>query len=498
MFTSVKRVVTAFMALALVASSLAFGGTSAHAQIRTATNVPGKWASAILIQNTGSANLTSGQYSIAFYDTNGSLVNTFSPTDTINVGSSKEFYVPNAVSTLAAGQYSAVISSSQKVKAVVNSSTDSSSAPPFSAFSYEGVDSDATSATLYFPAFYRNYFTFLSELVIQNTGSSAATIQATFYSGTTGALAGTFDLGSIPSNASKTYAWNDSVFAALPSGNSSSLYGVVVKSTNAQLLAGISNIWASTNPTNAGVGSYNAFTTGSATVYLGALYNQYFGFVSSLTVQNVDAAATAAVTITYSDGTVDGPFNLGPNQSAERFQPNKAGLGSGSSKGLLSATVTTTGGSIVAIVNIQRKAPGSTSIADPTNPAFGSYSGTSVASATVNIPAIYYNYAGYFTSVSVKNTGLQATTITLKYSNGITWAKPALPGETVNFTHLPKIADNPLIASPPSGPLGGSVTSSNAMPLVVVIQHNTDPSLSTYRPAKSPNDFLFVLTGFPA
>jgi len=373
---------------------------------------------------------------------------------------------------------------------VVNSSTDSSTTAPWSAFSYEGIESDAAQPTLYFPAFYRNYYTFLSEMVIQNTGSTAATVRAKFYNGQTGAASSYIDLGSIPANASRTYSWNDTRFASLASGNTG-IYGVVFESTNSQNLAGISNIWSSTS-SNYGVGSYNAFTAGANSIYAGALYNQYYGFVSSITIQNIEAT-TATVQVAYSDGTTQ-DLSIPGNQSRESFQPNVSGLDSGNTNGLLSATITSTGAKVVAIVNIQRKARGSISAADPTNPAFGSYSATtSTPTTSLSVPAIFSDYYGYFTAVSVKNTTNSTVNITLSYGNGKPdWVQSADPGETVNFSHLPGVSANLLTK--------GTVTSgtvSSTVPLVVVIQHNTDSSLTSYRSAKSPNDFLFVLSGFP-
>ncbi|MBX0327760.1 hypothetical protein K2Z83_08730 [Oscillochloris sp. ZM17-4] len=481
----------ALMAFALAASSLAFGGTIAQAQT-TATGINGKWGSAILIQNVGSGPLNSGDYSIAFYDSNGGTTPlvTYKPDKQIIAGSSAEFYIPNITTapTLASGQYSAVISSSQAVKAVVNSSTDSATTGPWSAFSYEGVDAAEAKSPLYFPAFYRNYYTFLSELVIQNAGTTTANVKATLYNGLSGASSGEINLGQIPANASRTYGWNDTKFSSLASGNTG-IYGVVV--TADQPLAGISNIWSS-DSTNYGVGSYNAFTAGANTVYAGSMYNQYYGFVSSLTVQNIDTTTAASVTISYSDGTTDGPFSIPAGQSRERYQPNNASLSSGNTNGLLSATITSTGAQVVAIVNIQRKSRTNIAVADPSNPAFGSYSAAiTTPSTSVSVPAIFNDYYGYFTAVSVKNTGA-ATSIKLTYADGTTWTQNAAAGATVNFSHLPTNPNNPLKTS-----IQTSGTVSSTQPLVVVIQHNTDPSLSSYRPAKSPNDFLFVLSGFP-
>lgn len=500
MFESFKRILAGGLTLAVAAGVLAFPATPAAAQDRSRTNIPGGWASAILIQNVGSTTLTPDQYSIDFYNAAGELVKPFTPPADASIapGASREFFIPRAVADLAAGQYSGVVSSSVPVKAVVNSSTNEATAAPWSAFAYEGVDANSTNARLFFPGFYKDYFGFRSELVIQNTGTSAATVQATFYRSSDGQAFGPIALGQIQPNAAQTFAHNDAAFGALPGGTSSSLFGVVIEATNGVPLAGVSNIWTASDA-DAGAGSFNAFTAGSDTSYAAALYNQYFGFVASITVQNLSTAA-AVGSITFSDaaGTTV-PFNIPANQAREYYLPGIAGLGSGNTNGLLSATISAPGGNIVALVNIQRKQRGSTSVADPANPAFGSYGATSSRATAVRVPAIFSDYFGFFTAVTVQNAGSAAGTVTLRYGDNRTWVSPTLqPGQTYNFTHLPGNAGNQLGFR---AQIGGTVES--AQPVVVIVQHNTDPALTSYpngtggKRNQIPNDFLFALSGFP-
>jgi hypothetical protein len=49
--------------------------------------------------------------------------------------------------------------------------------------------------------------------------------------------------------------------------------------------------------------SYNGFASGAKTFYVPALYKGYYGWNAALSIQNV-AASAAAVTVTYSGGSV--------------------------------------------------------------------------------------------------------------------------------------------------------------------------------------------------
>ncbi len=493
------RMVLGLVVFAMVMSAMGLMAQPTYAQSRTKTNVPGSWASAIVIQNIGTANLASGQYNITFYDANGdSTDKTFTPSVQIDRFENGQFYVPS-FSSLAGGQYSAVISSSQKVKAVVNSSTDAGPSGPWSAYAYEGIDAADTATTIYFPAFYKRYYNFISELVIQNAGTNTATIEATFYNSATGAMTGPIALGTIPANASSTFAWNDSAFSAL-SINAS--YNVIITSkasgsVPAQPIAGISNIW-NYNTSVVGVGSYSAVTGGATTIYTPALYNQFYGFVSALTIQNM-GSETVTGTIYYSDANnTTQAFTIPGNQSRMFYQPADSNLSSGAN-GSFGARIVADR-NIAAVVNIERKSRTNINIADPTNPAFGSYNGLTTLGTTVYVPAVYYDYYKYFTALSVTNYSTDTSaTVTVTYATGQTWTQTIPAGQSRLFSHLPSAADNPLDRTNPAQRLtNATVTSTEGVPLAVIIQHNTDVNMNSYNPAMIPNDYLFVSTGISA
>lgn len=477
----VRRSVPVALMIALVLSAFGISG-KAYAQGQNNTAAPGVWQSSINMQNTSTSSAADVQ--IIFYDGNGAQVATYpaSGTTSIPAGGSLSIFVPNQVTTLPSGQFSAVVQSSQIVKATVNTSSTNSASAPWTAFGYEGVDDSSTGTSLYFPGNYKNYFGFFSEMVIQNADASAANLQVDFYR-TNGSKinASPISLGTVNANASKTFPMN--AIASLPSGNADGKFGAVVTATGGQKLAGVVNIWR-TSPTNQ-TASYNAFTGGSATLYAPALYFNYFGFGSALTVQAVGGAA--AGTITYSNGTT-ASFNLAANAAQEFYQPNDSRLPSGNQAGVFSARVQTTSGQVVGLV----------SLSQGTNPKgdFASYNVPGQASGTVNITNLLSDYFGYFSAVTVQNTSnTTAQNVTITYANGQSRNMGNVPANgTVNIIHLNSAGD----ILPDQQSLSAKVSSSNGAQLVAVVQHNTASGVRGYNPAKLPSDFLLALTGGPA
>lgn len=482
-----KRLIAATLALALLLSSLAFGGGQAFAQGQNTTAAPGVWSSAILVQNTGTGD---ADVTIDFYNSAGVLVKTYTPT-ALGAGRSVTIFVPSDVSDLTAGQYSAVVSSSQPVVASVQTSSVAQTATPWTAFAYEGVSAQNTGTRIFFPGNYRNYFGFNSELVLQNAGDADTTLTAQFFNAA-GTSLGTVNLGTLARNTAKTFPMSDAAFAALPSGNATGIFGAVVTSSGGVPVAGIANIWRTT-PTNM-TASYNAFTTGSTTLYAPSLSNNYFGFASALTIQNVDQSATANVTITYSNGRTE-TFQLTPNAARDFYQPANTNLPSGNVNGSFSAKVETTGGSIVGLVSYSAppELNGGRAVGS-----FASYNALPTATASVNLPNVLSNYFGYFTNVTVQNAGSETTNITLTYEGGQTWTISNVPANgTANFIHLNNNGTSILNPLPTRSSVSGTLSSSNSQPLVAVIQHNTERSVAGFNAAKLPSDFLQVFTGTP-
>lgn len=468
----VHRLMAAVMTVALLVSLGAFSGASAFAQGQTTTDAPGQWASAINLQNIGTATATGVR--IDFYDGNGTNVGNYVLSAPLAVNGAVSVYLPTAqVQGLGSGQFSAVVSSDQPIQATVNTGSNNSSTPPYTIFGYEGIDSAQAGTTLFFPGNYNNYFGFYSEIVVQNTSASAVTLNAAFFNRNGGQI-GSAALGSLAPNASKTFPM--SKIAGLPSGNTA-VFGAVVTATGGSVV-GIANIWQKNSV--AGTASYNAFTAGSKTLYVPALYNNYFGFVSSLTIQAVGGAA--AGTITYSNGATQ-PFNLAANAAAEYFQPSNAALPSGNTNGVFSAKVTTTSGNVVGLVNIQIK--------NSPNGDFASYNALLSAGSQLNVAGILSDYFGFFSAVTVQNAGTTATNITITYANGQSRTFPNIPGGgTINIVHLNSQGD----ILPDTTSTSAVVSSSNGNPLVAVIQTNTNNTVKGFV-NKTPRDYLVAVVG---
>jgi hypothetical protein len=465
----------AFLGVALLA--LFIFGHAGVSNVHAQTGAPGVWGSAINIQNIGSQ--PANAISITFFDAAGAQITIYNVSEPLAAGGALAIFVPAIVTTLPPGQYSAVISSDQPLLASVNSASTNSPSAPWTAAAYEGFDSSDAGTSLYFPGNYKNYYNFYSEIVIQNAGNVTANLKGTFRDKNGTILAENLNLGQVAANASRTIKMAD--LAQLPSGNTNGLFGAVVTSDEQAPLVGVVNIWRS-QPTS-GTASYSGFTGGSLNLYAPALYKEYYGFGSALTIQNVHPTQNAAGTVTYSNGTT-ASFNLVPGAAQEFYQPANAALPSGNVNGVFAAKVEATSGSIVGLVSL--------SIPDGANGDFASYNVPNSASSTVNIPNVMSNYYGYFSAVTVQNTGNTPTNITITYPGGSNRVfNNVAGGASVNILHLDNAGD----ILPFRTSTSATVTSSNSNPLVAVIQHNTAPGVAGHNPAKRPSDFLLAISG---
>lgn len=423
------------------------------------TKAPGTWVSSINIQNVGSGPAT---VVLDFYDTNGNKVLSFTVTPNIPAGGSRSLYVPAEI-PVSNGQYSVIASSDQPLQVVVNSSSTS----PATAGAYMGVQAVELSNTLYFPGLYKNYYGFYSEVVLQNVENSPADVTLSFYKQKTGEHV--VDVSaSIPATSSRVFALQD--LASVPSGNVDGLLSLKV--TSNRQLAGVANIWTSAKYGE--YSDYNAFVSGSTTVYAPALYNNYYGFVSSLTVQNLDST-TNTIKVTYSNGTTETKA-LGAFQAFEYYQPNNTSLPSGNVQGVFSAKVESLDGKpIVVLVNVEDKVKGT----------LASYNGPSQATTTVNCPVVLKAFYNWFSAQTVQNVGTASTNITITYASGQSKTfNNVPPNGTVNIIELAN-AGSVL----PDGSSVSAVISSSGQPVVAVVQEN-----SNVRYSQTPGDYLLAYT----
>lgn len=496
-----KRIIIPLVVFALLLGTLALRPNAVHAQ-RDTTAIPGVWTNAVLIRNTSES--AAAMVRIDFYSGNNLVLTYPDPSaPALNIAASGflNVLIPS-LSQLGRGQYSAVVSSNQKVVVSVQISSVAEATGPWTAFAYEGVDAANTAQKLFFPAAMKNFYGFYSEVVIQNTsGNTATTLTADFYSSTGTKINTTpIQLGTLAANGAKTYAMSDAIFNSLPSGSTGS-FGVVINSS-ATNIAGIANVWRTT-PTNMSA-SYNAFTSGSRTIYAPNLMNRYYGFGSALSIQNVDQSNNAVGTVTYSNGAIEN-FNLAPNASIMFLQFNRntttgQTIPSGNTDGSFSAKieVTSTGGSVVGVVGYSRPSElnNGATFGD-----YAYYNCPTTPSNQVIIPNVMSNYYGFFTNVSVQNTGAP-TYIQLTYADGKTWRSAAeIPTNGIaNFIHLAKDPANPFGSTRTTTAAVASAVDANgnptSSPLVALIQHNTESSVLGYI-GKKPADYLHVFSGAP-
>ncbi len=400
------------------------------------------WVAGIQVANLDTEPAT---VTIEFYNTSGTLVYTYVDPTPIAAGGAETYYVPTILPDSAATSFrgSAVVSSERNIAAIVNENAGSGAGydqpPGILRGSYTGIRAAETATALYMPVALKGFYSFNSQLVVQNAG---ATADITFeFFDQTGASIATY-VASVAANASAIVELDTLVptTGSIPSGFNGS-----VKVTSSSNLAGMVN-----NMTSSVLQTYNAFAAsdGGTTLYAPALFNDYYGYISSIQVQNVGSVSTD-VTVTYSDGIVV-TKTAGPN-SAAMFVQNAEGHASGWSG---SAKVTSSAADVVAVV------------AQNTGIKASNYNAATVGTTQVVAPALSKAFYGYDTALTVMNVGTVATDISVSYSDGLSAsATNVQPGASVAFFNW--------LEGHASGWSGsGTITSSAAPIMGIVNQEN--------------------------
>jgi hypothetical protein len=215
--------------------------------------------------------------------------------------------------------------------------------------------------------------------------------------------------------------------------------------------------------------------------------------VSSFTVQNV-SGGSAEVTITFiaEDGTqstpadlgsgVTNPFTLADGASQQVYVPNVPGLASGRYAVMISSNA-----QVVAQAGVA--GTGTTRFS-------GSYVGFSSGALTTNIPSVAYNFAGWYSMITVQNVGSDVTdvTVTLNCVDGTTG--------TLSQTDVPAYASvtwalknvMPTGFSPSTQCDGSAVVTSTSQPIVAVNNQNKPATgaTNTFEAATAGSDVLYV------
>ncbi len=412
----------------------------------------GPFNTAFRVQNLSSAT-TNCVYS--FYNSSGVAILTSSPA-TISPGDSMYVYVP-ALGSVPSGVYSAVVSCDQEVAAVINFSDSDSGA------SHRAIASPGT--VWYAPGIYDNYYSYYSNIIVQNATASTADITVEIYAPGGSSPVVTQSQVDVPGYASVSFEQE-----GLAGLNTNVPYSAKITSTGD--VAPIVNMYGRGGVDNQ-LYSYNPLSTGSTTAYAPVLMNNYYGYTTSLTVQNIGTSSTH-VTVTYgSGGTWEGDIQA--NTSQVLYTP-VSGIPGGT---LTSAVVESTdaGSGAQPIIALVNESNGYNRAA--------SYAGFASGTTSVSAPIVMRRYYQYNTSVTCQNIGSSSVVMTLEYGGiGGTNTSPSIPPGGTHMFYQP---DDSLI---PDNFIG-SATITASESIVCVINEDQNEGA----PATTSMDQLYAYEG---
>lgn len=239
----------------------------------------GVWVSGVTVANLSSDTAT---VMIDFYDQNGDLELHFNG-GTIAGNGAKTWYLPDVWNSGTSFIGSAVVSADRAIAAIVNTQLPSGSNPTRVGTS-TGVGSP--SQTVYATQLMKGYHGWNSYCAVQNTGSSAANVTATFYNAN-GSQAASYQQN-IPAYAS--YLFDQSADSRLPAGfNGSAKF---VSPSASHPLAVVCNFYnTGANAGSSQFHSYNGMGQGGSTLYVPRIVKDYYNYQSGLKVQNIGSEA---------------------------------------------------------------------------------------------------------------------------------------------------------------------------------------------------------------
>jgi hypothetical protein len=356
------------------------------------------YTSGFQVQNLGgsAANIV-----IKYYNQDGSQP-IADVSDSVPAGSSKTYF---PIHTADGFNGSVVVEGDQPIVAIANTLGNN----PQYAASTESFAAGATKIGL--PLIMRGNSGYYTWFNVQNAGSSDASVTVSYIPGSAGS-AHVEGPVTIKPGAARTFDQRGmGVLGA-------KFVGSAVVTSDQPVVATVMQV----GETFKNMLGYNGFTGGSDEVSLPLIMANNSGFFTGIQVQNVGSSSTT-VTIDYGTNTAgsfaptDDTVTLAADESATFLQ---SGGQWGTNKYIGSATITTTGEDVVAIVN-QVKLSGAVTLGT-------AYNGFDPAKATskVSAPLIMANNSGYFTGVQVMNVGSSSTTVTGTYGPNIagTYAPP--------------------------------------------------------------------------
>lgn len=420
----------------------------------------GPFTSSFAVQNMDSVDVTC---SYTIYNSTGGVAYSSGTSSAIAPGEMMYVYLPS-IGSLGAGAYSAVVSCSGEV-AAVSTYSDANSIS-----SYSGIQSPGT--TWYIAGLYDDYYDYYSTVIVQNTTSSAVDITLTIKQGTS--LVKTQQALAVPAHGYATFEQEG--LAELAADN---YYSGIITATGD--VAPVVSIYGQATK-DMEMYSYNPIKAGATTYYAAALFNGYYGYNSSLTVQNM-GSFTTHVTITFhpSDGLGNRSvaFDLAAGAAITGFIPatgTSPALPSGNiPAAAFPATVvsTGTGGNPAQNINIL--------INENTNyRRAASFDGFQSASSSAFVPYVMVASSNFNTSITCTMISGGPATMTFEFfdsaggSDGSA-TSPSIANNQVLQAYVPGLSPG---GSPlPAGWMGSAKVTSSGQFICV---GNSDQNLAPY------------------
>jgi hypothetical protein len=380
----------------------------------------GTWQTGIKVQNLSSTDIAS--ITVYLFNTDGDQVYALSQTSggdplQASPNSTVEVYLPN-YSSVADGQYSAMVSSTQQIGAVATH-TDYSYGL---ADSYNGMEG---ATTIYVPYVYHNHNNWSTEIFVQNTSSdTTAHVSATMTNGST----------------TKTYQMTLEPYGSGSFDTSQSQYddlgwfigaATITSTENVPLAVVVNEVRvAGTGDANGNVlVSFRGLTANDAgnRVVLPSLYKEFSGsngtWRSGIKIQDISGSgATVNVTFHADSDSPTGSWTgsrtglpISANGSEELYLANPVLDGGASIPDMFKgyAVIESTGGQVVAtVIHTNYDAAGGKGVA-------AGYFGIASGSNELSIPSLYRWPSGAGTWVSglkIQNVGTSAASVTVSFS----------------------------------------------------------------------------------
>jgi hypothetical protein len=297
--------------------------------------------------------------------------------------------------------------------------------------------------TLYAPVMMNNYYNWYSYLTIVNTSSTTtASGNIAYYR--------SYD-GQNVYNQSFTIPPNGTLSANYANGAANTLYSARI--TSSQPLAAIvrqrrDNVFM----------TYNCVSSGSTTVHAPLIMNNYYGWDTSMTVQNTSASSASITMYYYNSGgsVVKTSTDSIPAYSSHAYYTPSQGL----ADGFIGTARVTSNKPVVVVVN-QSAPHGST-------PKRGlSYNGTSGGSTLVVIPDLmnYWGTQNWVSSVNVKNLSSTTSTVATLTYGGQSYNSPTIQPNGSKTFYVPNYAG--------TTSRRGWATVSASQPVAVVVNHTS-------------------------